>query len=327
MRKLVLTAFAAVLAILLFGCGGGSGGSGDASAPPAAIATATCPNGNPVPTTGTKDCSATGITALPSSSDLDPVAISIKGYAVESNGQLDPTSVTAQTVKLWLGAADTGTQIAGSPVLSSDGKTITFTAVQRLASGKKYTLAGDVKDTVGRTVGFASAFTTAAMVCNAITGVSLAAQTTWSNPANYSSVLGDCDAPIGVQAMLNPAYNKMDVSCVIPSIGQPLSDACKAQLANGTIVLADTSIVINSHLVTWALANGSDGLGKLMALDTNDPTNANPLVVASAGFTSALKWVIGNPTGVSVCTADGNASQVTVDSVTNNLIATRVRGC
>ncbi len=327
--KSVRMAVAAGMVVLLAGCGGGGGGGDNSPAQTASVSAtkAACPTGAAAPGGDTSKCDAIGGTALSATTNLDPAAVLASGLPLPFNGTVDAKSVTTGNVKFWLGAADTGTQVSGTPALSADGKTVTFTPAQRPAYGASYTLVANVKDTAGHSASWTVPYTTAAMQCNNITGISLLAQTTWSNPANYSSVLRDCVAPLGVQAVLDAAYNKMDVACIFPVIGQPLSDACKTQLANGTVVLADTTIVINSHLVTWAFANGSDGLGKLAALDTNDPSNASPIAVATAGFSSAFKWGVGNTTGVLVCAADGNAYQVSAGSATGVLNTVPVRKC
>jgi hypothetical protein len=221
-------------------------------------------------------------------------------------------------VKLWLGVADTGVAVAGNPALSADGKTVTYTPVQRPAFGQTYTLVAKVKDSIGRSVESSVPFTTAAMVC--------VDSAVWSNPANFSSAYQNCVAPIGVQVKIDQAYNKMQDDTCTMALDSPLSAACQAYLANETIMLANTSIAANSHLVTWAAYVGTDGKSNLVLLDTNDPANPTPAPVASLALPSPLAWLIGNTTGASVRTADGKTSRASLDA-TNHIVLTCLVGC
>ena len=230
------------------------------------------------------------------------------------SGALDPATVTDANVTL-----SNGADVVGSAVsLSADGRTLSLVATKRLGFGTADAFAATVKDTLGRTVQMNIAFTTTAMVCadNAI----------WSNPANFSTVYQDCAAGIGVQVKVDQTYNKVqDDTCTL-TLGAPLSAACKAYLANGTMLLANTSIVANSHLVTWMAYVGSDGKSNLVLLDTNDPANASPAPVALVTLPSPLSRLTGNVTGASVRTADGKTSQASLDTA-NNISITCLAGC
>ncbi len=320
-------AFAA--AVFLAGCGGSGGGGSPAPAAstPTTPTASVCPDGSAVPAGGTSACAPIGPASTPVLTGLDPVTVASKGLSLPFNGTIDPASVNSQNVKLWLGVADTGTLVAGTPTLSPDGKTVTFTPTQRLAYGASYTMAVAVKDTAGHSSGWTAPFAMAAMQCNNITGISTLAQTTWSNPATYKPVYQDCVAPIGVQVKINQAYNKMQDDTCVMVLGVPLSAECKAYLANGTIVLADTSIVVNSNLVTWAFAIDTFGISQIWLLDTNDPTNAFPAPVVWKTLPSVITYVTGNSTGgLLVYASDGKSYQATVDA-TNNIALTCVKNC
>lgn len=316
----------AVLALAsLAGCGGGGGGgdSGPVSAAPPTPTASVCPTGVAAPGGDTSKCEAIGPAATPMLTNLDPVAVLVKGLSLSFNGTIDPTSVTSGNVKLWLGPDGTGMQVAGTPTLSSDGKTVTFTPTQRPAYGALYTLVANVKDTAGHSSGWTAPFTMAVMQCNNITGISTLAQTTWSNPATYKPVYQDCVAPIGVQVKIDQVYNKMQDDTCAMTLGQPLTAACKEYLANGTVVLAETSIVVNSNLVTWAFFNDTKGGSQLYLLDTNDPSNASPTPVIWKTLQGAIKYITGNPTGsLIVYLSDGSRYEASagIDNGGQNII-------
>jgi hypothetical protein len=256
------------------------------------------------------------ISAPTTLSSVDPQTFG-QGLTVQFNGGLDPASIMKNVV-LWQGAVDTGTSVAGTTSLAGGNRDLTFVPTQRLAYGQSFVLAMNVTDSVGRPVSSTVPFTTNAMVCadNAI----------WSNPANFSAVYQDCVAGIGVQTKIDQAYNKVqDDTCVV-TVDTPLTSACKAYLANGTMVLANTSIVANSHLVTWMAYVGTDGKSNLVLLDTNDPADASPVPVAKLVLPSPLSWIIGNVTGASIKTADGKTSQASLDA-TNSIILSCLVGC
>lgn len=297
MKIVHLAVFAAALA--LTACGGGGG---DSPAPSVAQnpGTVTCPNGTPAATSAA--CPVVGPATPVNITNLDPASIS-KGLALSFNGALDPTSVTVQNVVLWLGAIDTGTSVAGNSTLSADGKSIIYTPVQRPAFGQSYTLDAKVKDSVGRSVQWTVPFTTLAMVCanNAI----------WSNPANFSSVYQNCVADIGIQVQVNAVFNTLQDNTCAVTVGTPLTPACKSYMANGTMLLANTSIVVNGHAVMWMVYSGTDKSDNFVLLDVND--TSNPVPVATFVSPVPLVWVIGNPTGMFVHMSDGKGSQLTVD--------------
>ena len=315
MKKVRLLAASAALAaaLMLSGCGGGGGGgggTGDVPAAPSVIATATCPNGSPVPATGTKDCPIVGLATGfilpavdPRTSTVDPRASNgeIAIPPAIFSGKIDPSSTV---VTLWLGASNTGTAVAGKESIAADG-TITLAPVQWMAYGQAYILVIDAKDSVGRLVHLEIPFTTITMVC--------ANSAIWSNPANFSKVYKDCVADIGVQTQINPLYNTLQDDTCIMTIGTPLTAACKAYMANGTMMLANTSIVVNGHAVLWDVYLGTDGVSNAVLLDINDPTNPIPISTFVSPASIVFIWDIGNLDGLFIHTGDGKGSQLTVD--------------
>lgn len=314
MRKFVVTAYLVMLATL-FGCGGGGGGGGSNSTP-SIVAIATCPNGDPVPATGIKDCKTVAVATSFTLGSIEPRAyngeITIPPTAF--TGKIDPSSTV---VTLWLGAVNTGTVVAEKASFAADG-TITESSVQWLAYGQSYTIAIDGKDSVGRTVHLEFPFTTHAMVC--------ADNITWSNPANFSPVYQDCVADIGIQTQINPLYNTLQDNTCIVTIGSPLTAACKAYMANATMVLSNTSIVVNGHSVMWDVYLGTDGTSNAVLLDINDPTTPVPVAIYVSPVPILFVWDIGNPTGIFIHTIDGKGSQLTVDSG-SNIVSTCILGC
>lgn len=320
----------AAIAIALTGCGGGGGGGGDAGNTSVVSSTttttlpaiATCPNGSAAPVTGAANCPVVAPNAPITLSTVTPRSFK-QGLTVQFNGALDPSSVTNVNVVLWKGTVGTGTKVAGAASLAANGKDLTYAATQFLANGSSYTLDISVTDTIGRPVHLTIPFTTTAMVCadNAI----------WSNPANYSSIYQDCVADIGVQTLVNPAFNTLqDETCVVTT-GVPLSAACKAYMANGTMILANTSVVANGHSTMWMAYIGTDGKSTLVLLDVNSMGNPVPLDVMARP--APLIWTIGNLTGVNI---DLNVSgisgvltneQVTWNASSSKLVATCMRNC
>jgi hypothetical protein len=189
---------------------------------------------------------------------------------------------------LWQGAIGTGTLIAGTSTLSTDGMTTTFIPTVRLPLGQTYTLEVTGKDLVGRSVDTSTPFTMPAMTCvdNAV----------WSNPALFSTAYQDCIGPIGVQALSNLTMNTVqDSSCVI-TVGTALSAPCKVYMANGTMLLADTGTLVNaSDPTVWMTYFTPDGSSNIVLLDVQDPSN--PMTVAKLVLPEFTISEIGNPTG------------------------------
>ena len=209
---------------------------------------------------------------------------------VQFNGALDLSSITTANVVLWKGVVGTGTKVAGAASLAANNKDLTYAAVQYLANGSSYTLDINVTDSLGRPVHLTIPFTTTPMICadNAI----------WSNPANFSPAYQDCVADIGVQTLVDKSYNTLqDNTCSI-NVSSPLTAECKAYLANGTMLLSNTSIVANGHSTMWDSFIGTDGVSNIVLLDTG--TAGAPIVIGKLALPSDLVWIIGNPTGASI---------------------------
>lgn len=291
-----------VVAVPLFlsGCGGGGGGGGDA--PAAAVnpvVTVTCPNGASAATASA--CPVVGTIAPVTLSSVTPRQF-VQGLTIQFNGAIDPSSLTSKNIVLQQG---TGPVLTTTASLAAGNRDLTIVATQILANGQSFSLQLTLYDSLGRPVQLSAQFTTAAMVCsdNAI----------WSNPATFAAVLQDCVAGVGVQAKITPAFNKLqDNSCTL-TVGVPLSAACHAYLANGTFLLAATSMLVNNnHTALWAVFNGLDDKGQVVALDIND--NANPIVVAVLALPSAITSITGNPGGAFIRTAAGRGSEFSVDA-------------
>lgn len=294
MRNLIRWLCAALIALAaaLSGCGGGGGGGDAAQAPaqPASSPTGggtggsqtqvTCPDGS---TAASNDkCPAVKIvSSTPAAgSTADPAMILAKGITVNLSGTIDATK--SVTVKLLQGPL----AVAGTVTLGSDNKSLTWVPTMRPAYTQgSVNLIITAIDIAGQGVNVNFTFGTQAMSCTD--------NTRWSNPAGYVPLVQNCVAPIGVQAILDSAYNKMtDTSCTV-TVGQVLSAACQAYLANGTFALTNTGTVIASgHAPVWGAWFGADGSSNLMVLDSS---NLN--VVATMTLPKSLLWEIGNPTG------------------------------
>jgi len=319
----------AAVAFSLTGCGGGEGGSGDAgntvssttttTLPPVAIQT--CPNGSAAPATGAANCPTVTPNAPVTLSTVTPRLFK-QGVTIQFNGALNPSSITAVNVVLWKGAVGTGTKVAGTASLAANNKDLTYAAVQFLANGSSYTLDINATDSLGRPVHLTIPFTTTAMVCadNAI----------WSNPANYSSVYQDCVADLGVQTLVNPAFNTLqDTTCTV-NVSSPVTPECKAYMANGTMILANTSTVANGHSTMWMAYIGTDGISYIVLMDTGNVTA--PVVIGKLALPSTLVWIIGNPTGANInITTSTNGvlknEQVTWNASSSTLTVTCFKNC
>lgn len=306
---------AAVVALLLSACGGGGGGGDPSPAPtavPVAAAGPTCPNGSPIPATGSSACPAVGVATGNTLQDGSVVSPSVTPLAVSFNGGLSSAAVV-----LWQGAVG-GTSIDGTTALSgsgpavNSGNIVTFAPTVRLAFGQPFVLVITAKDTLGRNVSVIITFTTPAMSCTN--------SAIWSNPAVFAVVLQDCVAGVGIQAFITPFNTLQDNSCTLTN-GAPLSAACKAYLANGTFLLAATSMVVNSHTAIWMAYIGLDGKSNIVLFDANDLTAMIP--VGTMVLPVPLVWVIGNPTGESIAINTGVAGNetdlVTWDATTSTL--------
>jgi len=324
-----LAATLVAIAIALTGCGGGGGG-GDAgntsvssttttTLPPVAIQT--CPNGSAAPATGAANCPTVTPNAPVTLSTVTPRLFK-QGLTVQFNGALNPSSITSANVVLWKGAVGTGVKVAGNASLAINNKDLTYAAVQFLANGASYTLDINVTDSLGRPVHLSIPFTTTTMVCadNAI----------WSNPANFGAVYQDCIADIGVQTLVNKSFNTLqDNTCSI-NVSSPLTSECKAYMANGTMILANTSIVANGHSTIWMAYLGTDGVSNIVLMDTGNVNT--PIPIGKMALPSDLVWIIGNPTGVSISiTTSVNGvlrnEQITWNASSSTLTVTCVRNC
>jgi hypothetical protein len=215
---------------------------------------------------------------------MSPILAQQNGISVSFNGALDPTSVV---VTLWQGAVGTGTQVAGTFVLSNGNKDVTFKPNVRLVFGQTFNLVVTAKDTLGRAVSGTFTFATSAMVC--------ADNTRFSNPAAFSSAYQDCVVPLGVQAIIDPVYNKMtDASCVV-SIGAPLSAACRTYMANGTMVVATPPSIVGGHSTLWSVFIGPDMTSNIVVSDATNP--AALTVLSKLVLSDLIMWIIPNPTG------------------------------
>ena len=134
----------------------------------------------------------------------------------------------------------------------------------------------------------------------------------WSNPANFSPVYQDCVADIGVQTLVNPFNTLQDNTCNI-TLGTPLSAECKAYFANGTMVLSNTSTVVNGHSTVWMSYVGTDDVSNIVLLDANDQSNLVP--VGTMTLPSSLVWVIGNPTGARIAVSTSVAGVTRIEQV------------
>jgi len=92
---------------------------------------------------------------------------------------------------------------------------------------------------------------------------------------------------------MDPALNTMaDTSCVI-TIGTPLTAACKTYMANGTMLMADTDVLVNGHKAVWMAYFAKDGSSNLVLLDAITMAPVGKMVLPNP-----LVWIIGNPLGV-----------------------------
>jgi len=279
-----------VIATLL-GCGGGGGGGGDSSAAPTMSGQITCPDGSL--SAKVADCPVVTTVAPVTLSTVDPAKFG-QGLTVQFNGTIDPKSLDGVT--LVLGDPATGTNVAGKASVASNGKDVTFTPTQRLAyGGQKYDEHLKLLDSLGRVIDLHVPFSTVAMSC--------VDTTKWQNPATFSNVYQDCVAPVAGRALVDQTYNKVqDDTCAI-TVGTPLSTACKGYMANGTFLLADTGVVVNSHNAMWLVYVGLDGVNHAVLLDVGDA--AHPVPVGMLALPSPLVSVTGNPLGLYVSMSNG----------------------
>lgn len=289
-NRLSAAFLAALVLFVLSACGGGGGDSSPAPTVPVVVVTptpvtptpvvvtVTCPNGATVATA--VDCPAvgTGPIAL-QGSVMSPTTLD-QGVTLQFNGALNPSSVVVSMKQ--------GNFVLGSSsTLGGGDKDLTFKSTMRAGYGQAVTVVITATDTLGRTVSVTISFTMSAMVCssNAI----------WSNPATFSTVYQDCVAPIGVQALVTPSLNTMtDTSCV-PTVGVPLSASCRAYMANGTMLLADTSVIVQNNPTVWMAYIGMDTKSNMVLLDTTTMAPIGTMVSPNS-----LVWEIGNTTGVNV---------------------------
>jgi hypothetical protein len=177
--------------------------------------------------------------------------------------------------------------VGSSWTIAAGNKDLTFKPVVRLAYGQTVTVTITAKDTLGRAVAVTFTFSTSTMTCSS--------NAVWSNPAVLSSTLNGCVAPIGVQALTNVATNTMsDTSCVFVA-NAVMTAGCKAYAANGTLLFANTSIIVQNDPQVWIAYFGVDGSSNLVLLDVTTQK-----VVGKMILSSPLVWIIGNPTGASI---------------------------
>lgn len=298
--KIKLASLCAVFMIALVvvsACGGGGGGSGSTSTPTSSA---------PV-TASVNDLQGTTVS---------PTTLS-DGVKFHFSGSIDPSKTT---VEVTVG----GIPGSGTATFSNNNQDVAFKPTVRLPFGKSVTVTITTVDTTGHVVQTTVTFTTSAMSC---TNTAI-----WSNPAVFSAALQDCVAPIGVMALVTSSINTLqDNSCTI-AVGTALTAACKAYLANGTMLLADTSIVVNGHAVKWMAYIGMDGKSNIVLLDTNDP-NATPVPLGTLVLPTNLVSAIGNPTGESIrrVTTSVNGvirtEQVTWDVSSSSLVVTCLLNC
>ncbi|MCR4341988.1 MAG: hypothetical protein NUW01_19090 [Gemmatimonadaceae bacterium] len=312
--KMVRGFAAAVMVALLAACGGGGSGGSSSEQSPAPVVKFCPDEATPIPAKGTTFCPFVNISAPSTLGSVDPQTF-LQGLTVQFDGGLDPGSIMKNVV-LWEGAVDTGTSVAGTTSLAAGNRDLTFVPTQRLAYGQSFVLVMNLTDSVGRPVSSTIPFTTTAMVC--------ADNAVWSNPATFSDVYRDCVADVGIQTQVDPTFNTVqDDTCVV-TVGTPLTSACKAYMANGTMLLANTSIVVGGHAVMWAVYSGTDKSDNFVLLDVND--SSNPVPVATFVSPAPLKNITGNATGMFARTTDGKGSQLTVNS-SSNIVWTCVLGC
>lgn len=282
------------LVIFITGCGGGSG--------PMAVDQMPCPDGSFAKDAAS--CQPVGLLSPIPLMNFDPRNGKI---VVQFTGALDLNSITVDTFALRTG--DTITDIPISGAISIAAWDVTFTPTQFLAYDRIYNLDINIKDSVGRPVELNFSFKTMD-ICTDV--------------ATFSTEYQACVSGIGVQTQVNPTYNTLqDGTCVI-TVGTPLTEECKAYMANGTMVLVDMDVVVGGHptmLMTYLpISEPRD----IILLDVNDPDSPVPISVFT--LSQQLTWITGNVDGAFIYTADGKGSQLTVDS-SSQIVSTCVTGC
>lgn len=290
MKKWVLNLGAAVMLALVTACGGGGGSDTTAVTPPVVNppgASVNCPDGT-------------------AAASADKCALVTASFSIQSGATVDLNSVNNGVVVTFSGAMQQspGTidfsqgsgLLFGFPHWNSTNTAFTWVPSVRAGFGQTDKLSGDLNDKLGRPVHFEVPFTTSAMSCtnNAV----------WSNPASYSTAAQDCVAPVGVQVVLDSVNNKMqDASCTF-TVGAAVTADCQKYAANGTLTLADTSIVVANDPVVWVAYYGQNGASNLVLVD-----KTTFKVVGSMQLPGTLTWYYGNPTGAAVH-VDGVTHQV-----------------
>lgn len=293
---------AVILAATLGACGGGGGGespgtntgnTGGNTGGTGGTTSVSCPDGKAAASASACAAVTANVSALQGTTQ-NPTLFN-QGVVIQFNGSLDPS----KTVETWKqGGIGITTTLATS--ITNNVTTLTVVPTMRVAYGADEVLTIDAIDSVGRPVEVTLSFKTSAMTCTS--------NSVWSNPANFVAAYGDCVAPIGVQALMSTAANTMtDTSCTFAA-GVLWTDACKAYAANGTLLFADTSIVVQNDQVVWIAYYGKDGASNLVLLDATTKK-----VVGTVVLSSQLSWIIGNPTGAAIALSNGKRYQARWD--------------
>lgn len=289
--------FAVILTAAMAGCGGGGGGGESGSVTPTPTPSnptptptvITCPNGSVSTSVATCPAVTADVSALEGTTQ-SPTLFN-QGLMLQFNGSLKPN----ETVVTWK-QSGVGIEILVTTTITNNITSITVTPSIRLAYGAAQTITVTGTDALGRAVNVTLTFTTSAMTCTS--------NDVWSNPATFKDAYQACLAPIGVQTLMNTVINKMtDTSCAFTA-GVALSPACKAAAANGTVMFAETAVVVLNNPTVWIAYFGADGSSNLVLLDA-----VTQKVVGTTVLPGPLAWIIGNPTGAAIALTVGGVTK------------------
>lgn len=290
------------LAATLAACGGGGGDSPTSVNPPVQnppvvtppvqnppvvtppVTAVVCPDISTA--TSAAQCPAViaDVTALQGTTQ-DP-ALFGQGLVIQFNGALD----TSKTVVTWT-QGDLVMPSSFTTSITNGVTRLTPVTQVRIGYGSIETITVAGVDSVGRPVHLTLTFNTTQMSCTS--------NAKWSNPANLSSTFHNCATPVGEQALFDPVLNTRQPGdgCTFTP-GLAMSAECMSISANGTLVLNDTSVIVENNPVEWIGYNsGTPGnlTGTIVLVD-----KTTMKVVGTKQLNGQIFWTIGNPYGEAV---------------------------
>lgn len=276
--------WAAILVAVLSACGGGGGGSdstvitppGPVNPPPVSVS---CPDGTSA-ATAAQCAPVTATASVAAGAVVDPATVN-QGLTIQFSGAVKPETAIFAFLQA-------GVSMPGALTANSAKTALTFMSNVRVGYDQADEYQLDINDALGRPVHVNVKFTTSAMSCSS--------NAKWSNPANFSSTFQNCAAPIGVQVLYDPVLNTRQPNdgCTFTP-GTAMSAECMRISANGTLVLNDTTIIVQNDPVEWVGYNSGSAGSLTGTIVLADKTTMK--VVGVKQLPGQLLWTIGNPSG------------------------------